>query len=336
MRRRMTSFFVVCLLGCLPALSEAYDPLAASDGSEPRPAIDLQVSHADRGREIPIRVYLPAAREPAPVALFSPGLGGSRNGCAYLGNHWSARGYVVVMLQHPGSDDSVWKDAPAAPRKAAMQEAASAENFQLRAGDVHAVLDQLERWNTAHAHELTGRLDMKRVGMSGHSFGAVTTQSVSGQSYGPGAQQRFSDPRIKAAIAFSPSIPRAGDAKRAFAAVKVPWMLMTGTKDEAPIGGQSVEARLAVYPNLPPGIDKYELVLRDAEHSAFTDRPLPGDKEKRNPNHARAILALSTAFWDVHLRGDAAARAWLHGPDVRSVLEEGDRWQLQTKTPNPD
>jgi predicted dienelactone hydrolase len=27
----------------------------------------------------------------------------------------------------------------------------------------------------------TGRLDMNKIGMSGHSFGAVTTQAVSGQ-----------------------------------------------------------------------------------------------------------------------------------------------------------
>ena len=156
---------------------------------------------------------------------------------------------------------------------------------------------------------------------------------MSGQSYGRKAEQRFTDPRIKAAVAFSPSSPRAGDPKQAFSRVSVPWLLMTGTKDNSPIGGQGVESRLAVYPNLPAGIDRYELVLKDAEHSAFTDRPLPGDKEKRNRNHARAILAISTAFWDAHLRGEAGAREWLHGPDARSVLEEGDRWQLQAKTP---
>jgi hypothetical protein len=40
------------------------------------------------------------------------------------------------------------------------------------------------------------------------------------------------------------------------------------------------------------------LVLHNAEHSVFTDRPLPGEREPRNPNHHRVILALSTAFWD--------------------------------------
>jgi hypothetical protein len=41
----------------------------------------------------------------------------------------------------------------------------------------------------------------------------------------------------------------------------------------------------------------------------FTERPLPGDREQRNPNHHRAILALRTAFWDAYLCIDAAAQA---------------------------
>ena len=87
----------------------------------------------------------------------------------------------------------------------------------------------------------------------------------------------------------------------AFGSVKIPWMLMTGTKDTSPIGGQTVETRLAVFPALAAG-DKYELVLNNAEHSVFTDRALPGDREPRDPNHHRVILALSTAFWDAFVK----------------------------------
>jgi hypothetical protein len=113
-----------------------------------------------------------------------------------------------------------------------------------------------------------------------------------------------------------------------FGAVTMPWMLMTGTKDTAPVDDTAVASRLRVFPSLPPG-DKFELVLADAGHSAFSDRALPGDRAPRNPNHHRAILALSTAFWDVYLRQDEAARAWLQGPGPRSVLEDRDRWQLK-------
>jgi pimeloyl-ACP methyl ester carboxylesterase len=162
--------------------------------------------------------------------------------------------------------------------------------------------------------------------MSGHSFGAVTTQAVGGQLAASG-RATFTDPRISAAIMFSPSTPTVGTAARAFGSVKIPWMLMTGTKDVVPfLTATDVKSRLGVFPALPPG-GKYEVVLDRAEHSAFTDRPLPGDKEQRNPNHHRVILALSTAFWDAYLKGDTSARAWLDGEGPKTVLEKDDRWQ---------
>jgi hypothetical protein len=164
--------------------------------------------------------------------------------------------------------------------------------------------------------------------MSGHSFGAVTTQAVSGQTFPLGGTS-LTDKRIKAAISFSPSSPRKGiEPRQAFSGVKIPWMLMTGTKDVAPIGDQDVKSRLSVFPARPSG-GKYELVLDNAEHSVFTERPLPGEKEKRNPNHPRVILALSTAFWDAYLRDDAQAKAWLDGDGPKHVLEAGDKWQMK-------
>ena len=68
------------------------------------------------------------------------------------------------------------------------------------------------------------------------------------------------------------------------------------------------------------------MVLNNAEHSAFTDRPLPGDTQPRNPNHHRVILALSTAFWDAYLENNAQAKAWLAGDGPRGVMEKEDQW----------
>ena len=302
----------------------AYDPLKIDEAYTPV-TVDLTVDDAERKREIPVRVYLPAEKQNAPVVLFSHGLGGSREGSPFLGKHWAARGYVAVFLQHPGSDTSVWKDKPLVERMAAMREAANVQNFLLRVTDVRAVINQLECWNKTEGHALAGRLDLVRLGMSGHSFGAVTTQAVSGQSF-PVGTNSYADARLKAALVLSPSAPHSGDTKQAFGEVHLPWMLMTGTKDTAPIGNATVESRLAVYPALPEG-GKYELVLNNAEHSVFTDRPLPGDKEPRNPNHHRVILALSTAFWDAYLCNNAIAKTWLDGDGPRALLEKEDHWQ---------
>lgn len=307
--------------------ADEYDPLRVSKDADVRVS-DFTVSDAKRNRELPIRVYLPPKEQgadAAPVVVFSHGLGGTREGSPFLGKHWAARGYVAVFVQHPGSDDSVWKGLPLAKRMAAMQEAASAKNLILRMQDVPAVLDQLAKWNDEPTHALAGRLNSQRVGMSGHSFGAQTTQAISGQTFGL-VGQPLAESRIKAAIIMSPSLPARGDVKAAFAKVKLPWMLMTGTLDGGAIGNQTPETRRGVFPLLPPG-DKFELVLDKAEHSVFTERPLPGEKEPRNPNHHRVILALSTAFWDAYLRDDQAAKQWLTGNGPRSVLAAEDVWQ---------
>jgi predicted dienelactone hydrolase len=325
MRLKLTITFGCWLLLSLVANAADYDPLAVDKSFTPIHA-DVTIHDAARHRDLPVRIYLPTNTTPEPVVLFSHGLGGTRAGSVFLGEHWAARGYVAVFLQHPGSDDSVWKDKPKSQRLRAMNQAASLENFLLRAADVPAVINQLEIWNADKTNFLFGRLDLKRIGMSGHSFGAVTTEAVSGETF-PLDGQKLTDSRITAAIAFSPSSPKDGTAEKTFAAVKIPWLLMTGTKDVAPIGGQDVASRLKVYPALH-NAPKYEVVLFNAEHSVFTDRALPGEREPRNPNHHRVILALSTAFWDAYLRGDPAALAWLDGAGPRSVMEPADHWQF--------
>lgn len=319
--RNLCLAFLLLLAGT-NASAANYDPLIPLPGKTNTAEMTLHDSR--RNRDIPVRIYLPASQTPAPLILFSHGLGGSREGNVYTGEYWSQRGYVVVAMQHAGSDESIWQGKPVGQMLSSMKKAASATNLVARIDDVHSVLDQLTQMNSASGTLLYHRLDLQHIGMSGHSFGAVTTQAVSGQSFP--AALHYTDPRIKAALAFSPSTPKQQSPEQAFSAVHIPWLLMTGTEDNSRLVGTMVASRLAVYPALPPG-DKYELVLYQAEHSAFTDRALNGDREQRNPNHHRVILALSTAFWDAYLKNDVAAKAWLQGDGPRSVMQAQDRWQ---------
>src|SRR5262245_48248879 len=127
---------IAVVVAMATASAFAYDPLAINKGQATSAPQDLTVKDEAREREIPIRVYLPAQKEAAAVVLFSHGLGGSRAGSKFLGDHWSARGYVAVFLQHLGSDEAVWKTPPLAERAAAMRKAANGQNFQSRAKDV--------------------------------------------------------------------------------------------------------------------------------------------------------------------------------------------------------
>jgi predicted dienelactone hydrolase len=315
------SLFLIWALAISRLLAaDSYDPQKATDDG-PRKVMDFVVHDTKRQRDLPVRVYLPKSPEPAPVILFSHGLGGSSRGYSYLGKQWAGRGYIVVAVQHPGSDESVWRGS--ADPAASMKQAANGSNFILRVQDIPAVIDELALWNREPGHPLNNRLDLDKIGMAGHSFGAVTTQGVSGETFG-WAGAKFTDPRIKAALCLSPSCPRLGKPAKAFGSVKIPWMLMTGTNDVASIGGQNLASRLAVFPALPPG-GKYELVLNGADHAAFSDAPIP--RSTNNSNHHKAIEALSTAFWDSYLKDDRVAKAWLDGEGPKTVLTAADTFQ---------
>ena len=317
--------FLIAIVTCINlAIANAeYDPLTTHDEVF---QVEKNFRYGDDHREVPLRVYLPKSTSQAPVILFSHGLGGSRDGNPYLGNHWSSRGYVVVFMQHAGSDRNVMDGLPLSQRLSALKMAANGKNSMARNADVKATLDQLEEWNESD-EELAGRMDLSLVGMSGHSFGAVTTQAVSGQNAGLRGPI-FTDDRIDASVAFSPSTPSFGyNPKTTFAKVKIPWLLMTGTKDSSPIGGRTTaESRRHVFRDLPKSGFFYEVCLEGAEHSAFSDRKIRRGGP-RNPNHHASIKAISTAFWDCYLKKDESAKQWLDGRGPRSVLEPKDEWK---------
>lgn len=317
--------FIAAILSVTARAEEPYDPLKL-DGTAQVRSVELTVDDETRGREIPLRICLPAESKPAPVVIYSHGLGGSRNGSRFLGEHLAARGYVVVYIQHPGSDESVWKNARLLNRMSELKKAASAENLKFRCEDVTALINQLELWNGAPAHPLASRLALEHIGMSGHSFGAHTTQAVAGQSF-PLFGLKFVDARIDAAVAYSPSSPPIGNKKAMFGQVKVPWLLMTGTQDVSPIGDQDVASRTAVYTHLTSAVDKYEIVLFGAEHAVFTDVGTRSGDRNAVANHHRSILALTTAFWDAYLKGDKSAKDWLASDRVKAVIDDKDRWQ---------
>lgn len=320
---RLSLFFLgLTLLTPLLQAGSKYDPAKVSGEVE----TELTSFQYD-GREVPLKLYLPAeSKGPAPLILLSHGLGGSREVGTYLGQQWAGRGYIVVAMQHLGSDETVWKEAPIGQRRGILTQAANGATFQDRMRDVPATLDQLEEWHQESKHPLHKRINFDKVGIAGHSYGAVTAQALGGQHFGP-LGPLYRDPRIDAVVALSPSPPRRGSATVAFAGFELPALLMTGTKDGDSVGRTTPERRREVYPAMPDG-GKYHLVLKDAEHSAFSDHLAP-ERAGHNPNHHAVILALSAAFWDCHLLASEEAREWLSSPSPHKLLEEGDLWETK-------
>ena len=287
--------------------------------------VDTSFSYGPSNRSVPLRIYLPKTDAPNPVLLFSHGLGGSREASPFLGKHWSGRGYCVVFMQHAGSDRDVMKNAGRFQRLSALKNAISGESANDRKNDVRATIDELEKLTLTRG-QFYGKLDLDRLGMSGHSFGAITTQAVSGQEHRL-KRQTHKDSRIKAAIAMSPSMPPLGGASSAFASIKIPWLLMTGTDDNSPVNRRvDAKSRREVFKALPSDGHSFELVLNEGTHFIFGGRSDRLPASKKSKLQQETIKAISTAFWDAYLMEAPAALAWLNGGEVRTILDDRDTW----------
>ena len=277
---------------------------------------------AGKKHAVPIKVYLPdAISKPTPVVIFSHGLGGSREGSAYLGECWSDAGYSVVAVQHPGSDDSIWKDLPKWKIASAMKGAASFESFQNRIHDVQTVLDYLENSLVEKNHPFYGKLDTDQIALAGHSFGAVTTQAFMGQSFFLKGDHLYADPRIDCYILMSPSHSKKLSNEAAFGAVAKPVLCVTGTRDKSPLGQEVTPAtRKLVYTALPSG-SAYQVVFDKGAHSIF------GDYRKNDPRYHVAIEKITTEFIDAYLKNDTEALGRLRSEKTRECLVEEDIWE---------
>lgn len=309
------------------ALLLSFSGVAISNGQQSGGAAtsNLEPLDSDRNREVPVKIYLKPSNEAQPVILFSHGLGGSRNASPYLGNHWAEHGYIAVFAQHKGSDSSIRNGTGPGQRLMALKQAISLENVLARIADISFVIDQLETWNRDADHLLYGKLDLDHIGMAGHSYGANTTQALMGQV--SLLRESPTDPRIDAFLPMSPSASPAMSPEKAFGKISAPVLCMTGTRDNNPVSpSMTPESRQLVYQGLPAG-DKFQLVLKDAQHHAFA-----GSKSRglnRISHHHSAISELSTLFWDAYLKDDQEAKAKLQSDQARELagLMEGDVWE---------
>jgi predicted dienelactone hydrolase len=334
---------LVCLLVAWPGASRAQPVALSGDAGlfDPGPfaleRFDDDLVDGPGGRTLPLRLRVPqpcALATPRPVILFSHGLGGSRAGGARWGEHWASHGFIVIHLQHPGSDESLWRTGPGTFDPARLRLGMTPEQAMLRVRDVAAVLDWLAARQARDPR--LACLDLTRVGMSGHSFGAQTTQVVAGQDrliwpsapIQPGSATPtvpLRDHRITAAIAFSPAVRGADEAS--VAGINLPFMVVTGAQDDgAGLTGVTPAMRRAVYERLPPG-KAWLLWFAEGDHMVFNGGAPRMVRQQADAHVLRVTAGLSLAFWRAMLRNDAQAAGWLSGDGPRSVLSPGDAFE---------
>ncbi len=273
-----------------------------------------------RPRTIPYKIYYPENRTREaqnttarlPVILWSHGLGGSRDGAGFLGRFLAAYGYILIHLTHPGTDTSLWEGRTEHPwdviRATHIPRRTTLDRFY----DISLIIENLEEIESAHEN-IRSALDHDRIGMSGHSFGALTTQIACGQYLGAGKRRyRLDVPHIRAGLACSPTHAYNGGEPpdTVYNGIRTPFFCMTGTHDDSPLSGQTYESRLPIY-TYAGSPEKYLLVLNGADHMVFAGSRGQLPAYDGIKDHRKLIQIFSLAFWDTYLKDDTLARQWL-------------------------
>lgn len=245
-----------------------------------------------RQRSVPVRLYWPEGAQKVPLVVFSHGIGGSRRGYSYLGEHFAANGMASLHLQHVGSDRSLWAGNPVS-LVGRLHDAAQEREALERVQDLRFALDQL----LAHG-EFGARVDRRRIAAAGHSYGANTAMLAAGASVQrDGRTLALRDPRVRAAVLLSaPPFYGEADPKAVLKSITLPTLHVTATEDVIRIPGYYSPAsdRVAIFDAVGSPV-KALAVFAGGSHSIFTNRAGTGGAEL-NPKVKAATKELALAF----------------------------------------
>ncbi len=236
---------------------------------------DLDWVDDARERPVPARLYQPIASSsaaPAPLIIFSHGIGGSRLGYSYLGSYWASHGLASLHVQHVGSDRSIWFGNPF-NLVSRLQEAAQEKEALARVFDLRYALTKI------FSDPLGQTINPNQIIAAGHSYGANTTLLASGARVNrDDIPVELSDSRITAAIVISaPRFYGQKSVDSILQPVRLPTLHITATEDNIQIPGyfSGYADRLAIFEAI--GSERKALaVFEGGSHSMFTDRTRSG------------------------------------------------------------
>ena len=300
-----------------------------ADGPFAVETIDQTLHDAKRNKDLPIRIVVPRTGGPFPVIVFSHGAGGSGQNYFGLTGFWATHGYVVIQPTHNDSlalrrDNG--EPVPSGPRKLVEEYLFNSQDWIDRVRDLTLVMDSLGDLEK-HLPELKGKLDQKRIGVGGHSYGAFTTQMIGGVTLdipGQPKAQSFGDARSRALLLLSPQGKSAnGLTENSWKTLSRPTMTMSGSNDSG-VMGQLASWRKDPFTYSHAG-NKYLVWIDGAFHMSFTGalaqpQAAPGSRgmlfsRLGQGTDQKAVFdyvkVASIAFWDAYLKDDARAKEYL-------------------------
>jgi predicted dienelactone hydrolase len=157
--------------------------------------------------------------KPFPLVVFSHGFTASGPAYQFLLQKWAAHGYVIAAPTFPLSNGN----APGGP---------TIGDYPNQPGDVSFVITSMLNLSRDPRSPLHGLINANRIGVAGHSLGAITTLGVAYNS-------AVADPRIDAAVPISGIVLPFGTGTT-FTGITTPLLLIHGDHDQTVPYGSSV------------------------------------------------------------------------------------------------
>jgi predicted dienelactone hydrolase len=277
------------------------------------------------GRPVHLKIHLPVSGGSLPLILISHGAGGNWDTHYAQAQELASQGYAVFCIEHPGSNTERMKSTFRRFQNLKNMIYDSVEVLG-RPKDVSFLIDRAAEWNRTHP-KLRGRLDLERIGVLGHSFGAYTVLALAGArpaldwiepqvEPGKGLGPDLRDERIQCGIALSPQAPGAPFfLKESYASIKTPVLGISGTQDKQQNGEPPI-ARLEAFKLWPELKGRHAMVwITPAAHMDFTDST-GGDQHGRESETRadvqKVVRAAMTRFFANCLKKNSPPGPALH------------------------
>ena len=256
----------------------------------------ITLRDTERNRTFRLVLYKPQRFKPGktPVIVISHGLASRPEDFADNAQHLASHGFFVALPQHPGSDSQQSQDLIDGFSRVVFQ----INEFIDRPADISYVLDYLERQNRA---VYGGRLDLREVGVVGHSFGGYGALAVAGATIDfdhleqecdltfprlntslllqcraldlPRKEYNFRDERVTAVMAVNP-VNSSIFGSEGLSKISLPVFMVAGTYDPAT---PAIYEQFRTFPRLSAQ-DKYLALVEGQAHVNFSNLD-PGIQE---------------------------------------------------------